>query len=71
MKYGLSPLSVWLSPILLAPLIFSVSPLPHSQAAAGRSIWLLAPLRPTHPLRPAFNQPNTHTQMSLSIPPEM
>ena len=35
MKYGLSPLSVWLSPTLLAPLLFSVAPLPLSQPAAG------------------------------------
>lgn len=35
MKYGLSPLSVWLSPTLLALLLFNVVPLPLSQSAAG------------------------------------
>lgn len=60
MKYGLSPLSVWLSPILLAPLLFNVAPLPHNQSAAGlASGWLNTP----NSAQPLINQ--THKYLYL------
>lgn len=58
MKYGLSPLSVWLSPTLLAPLLFSVAPLPLSQPAAGPTSVCTPTLSP----RSSFNQANIHTR---------
>lgn len=62
MKYGLSPLSVGLSPTLLAPLLFNVAPLPLSQPAAG----LASGCKP--PAQPLINQTHTHKHLYLSPP---
>lgn len=65
MKYGLSPLTVWLSHTSLATLIFTVAPLPQSQPAA--CLQHLAANPPTSTTQPLINQ-KTHTLTSLSSP---
>lgn len=62
MKYELSPLSVWLSPTLLAPLLFNVAPLPLSQPAAGLASGCESPTQPL------INQTHTHKHLYPSPP---